>query len=45
MNHFDELISTNKSVTLGHTPVDVLVTVQASVALYEAIIIAEIVSV
>ena len=45
MNHFDELISINKSVTLGHTPVGVLVTVQASVALYEAIITAEIVSV
>ena len=45
MNQFDELISSNKSVTLGHMPVDVLVTVQASVALYEANIIAEIVSV
>ena len=45
MNSFYELISSNKSVTLGHTPIDVLVTDQASVALFEAIIIAEIVSV
>ena len=45
MNPLYELISSNKSVAIGHTPVCVLVTGQALVALFEAIIIAEIASV